>query len=275
MPFLTRRVLILVCCCALIGGVVVIAWQARAIAQRDTRIATLGRELQELRSKAVSTAALPPAASAPARSGPAIPQRAVPNVANVDQLIAAADSAQRALAASQTTVDQLNARIRALEAQQATAATSAEERATAADARWKQSLDNANLTLEGVRTDLRTAKDEIAQLQADNQALREARATADRQASDATRLMAEYRDISRRRDAYLTSILQRYRDVTRQYRSAAAVVSSRRNDAPGALIDEADLGRIQSALTSAQDDIRQIEALNAQAQLIERKLAGK
>lgn len=182
---------------------------------------------------------------------------------------------QRDLAAAHSTIDQLNVQIQSMKAEQEKALRAAELQAGAMDARWKESFDSANLTLEGVRTDLRAAKQQVTQLQAENDALREANASASSASGDTLRLMAQYQDLARRRETYLNTILQRFRDITRQYRAFAAVVSAHRNDQPGPVLDDPDFSRISGVLTSTQDDLRQVETLNGQAQQIEHRLAKK
>src|SRR5579884_416459 len=250
-------------------------WHKNAVQERQ--LAQDSAELQRLRSRAAAGPGSSPAqpASGVAPKVPAAEARRWPDGRVEDLAVRTAEleRTQHELAGARATIEQLTAEVQAMKADHEKALTAAEQQAGALDARWRESFDSVNLTLEGVRTDLRAAKQEVAQLQADNQALRDANSSASAVAGETLRLMAQFQDLSRRREAYLNTILQRFRDITRQYRSFAAVVSAHRNDQPGPVLDDPDFTRIQGALASTQDDLRQLELLNGQAQQIERKLA--
>jgi hypothetical protein len=77
----------------------------------------------------------------------------------------------------------------------------------------------------------------------------------------------------------LNSLLSRYKEVTEQYRAFASILENRRGPegTPGANISIAgpELSRIQNTLTLAEEDLRQLNALNAQALRIQKKLPIK
>ena len=60
---------------------------------------------------------------------------------------------------------------------------------------------------------------------------------------------------------------------TEQYRSMSGVLQAQRTDAPAA--GSADLARIQDSIAMAEEDLRQLNNLNAQALLIQKKMAAK
>jgi len=276
MPTVLKRALPFVLLAIAVGF---IAYQWRRISTEQRQIEADARELQALRAQLQTSArsSAAPRSAAPVEKGAGPEARKWPDSHVEDLALRTADleRTQRELAEARATIDQLNAQLQNMKADHEKALSAAEQQAGAMDARWKESLDNANLTLEGVRTDLRAAKQELVQLQAENQALREANNSTNGAAADTLRLMAQYQDLSRRREAYLNTMLQRFRDIARQYRSFAAVASAHRNDQPGPVLDDPDFSRIQGALASTQDDLRQLELLNGQAQQIERKLAKK
>jgi hypothetical protein len=154
-------------------------------------------------------------------------------------------------------------------------AAEADRRVAATEARWKETLETSELNLAGARADTKEARQKAAQLQAANDNLRAARDQATAKTAEAAHLLAQWQDLSRRRDNYLNSALQRYHDVTRSWRSMLAVLNARRNDQPAGVVDDAELGRIQDAIDSAEDDLRQVDALNTQAAQIQRKLVKR
>ena len=71
----------------------------------------------------------------------------------------------------------------------------------------------------------------------------------------------------------MSSILRRYKDLTEQYRSLSGALDGRRPDSVG--VNVPDLSRIQNSILMADEELRQIASLNAQALRVQRKIAGK
>ena len=136
---------------------------------------------------------------------------------------------------------------------------------TAESGRWQaatkdleERLAASSRLAEALQTQFRSASERLSQLQIDTAAAkRESARLAESSAKGSSQSKA-IDDLNRRRDGYLTSILRRYRDITDQYRTV-----TQRSDHPGDLA-AGELSRIQSAISLAEDDLRQIEGLNAQ-----------
>ncbi len=276
-----RRLMTAAVVVALLAAVGGIVYQTRIIARLGADRARLSRENRSLRDQLRQTgstapsATLPPAAAEPEQSGAV---RKWPSGNHADELAAARlDLArlQKELTDAHSAMEQANVRMAALQDEAARATAEHDKRLAAAEAQWKETLETANLNMESLRADLGEEKRETARLRTANENLKNAGAQSAAQAADATRLFSEWQEVSRRRDTYLSGVLQRYREVTRSYRSMVGILNGRRNDQPGQVVDDAELGRIQSAITSAEDDMRQIDSLNAQAALIQRKLAKR
>ncbi len=77
-----------------------------------------------------------------------------------------------------------------------------------------------------------------------------------------TKISDDFDDLNRRRDQYMTNVLRRYREVTDLYRTL-----SLRQEGP-----RDDLSRIQNAISLAEEDMRQLQSLNAQARRLQRDL---
>jgi hypothetical protein len=87
-------------------------------------------------------------------------------------------------------------------------------------------------------------------------------------------IIANLQDMDRRRDVYLTSILRRYRDITDEFRAMSSMMDTS-HDASSSACSGAALSRIQSAVTSAEDDLRQLNDLSARTQKLEKQLLKK
>ncbi|PYT26861.1 MAG: hypothetical protein DMG58_21550, partial [Acidobacteria bacterium] len=64
------------------------------------------------------------------------------------------------------------------------------------------------------------------------------------------------------------------REITEQYRAMSGVMASRR-DRDVAPVGTTEIARIQNAISQAEEDLKQIDALNAQASRLEKKLPAK
>jgi chromosome segregation ATPase len=158
------------------------------------------------------------------------------------------------------------------EREKALAAASERERQQRED--WQNQLDSLKQELDSVQAETQASRQRIAALEAENAKLKEDNSAGSARAAEVARLVASLQDLDRRRDAYLTSIMRRYRDITNQFRAMTGMVDTSRDPSSGAFTS-AELTRIQNAVTSADDDLRQLSELNNQARQIEKKLARK
>ena len=83
--------------------------------------------------------------------------------------------------------------------------------------------------------------------------------------------LRELDDVTSRRETFLSNLQRKYRDVNDQLRSLSARLD-RYRDTTSAPNFSTDLPRIQSLVQSAEEDLRQVQALNAQAQRLSKKL---
>jgi DNA repair exonuclease SbcCD ATPase subunit len=83
--------------------------------------------------------------------------------------------------------------------------------------------------------------------------------------------LRELDDVNSRRDTYLSNLQRKYRDVNDQLRSLSARLD-RYRDTSSAPSFSTDLPRLQSLVQSAEEDLRQVQALNAQAQRLSKRL---
>src|SRR5208283_5336224 len=111
-------------------------------------------------------------------------------------------------------------------------------------------------------------------LEADNAKLKTDTTAVNTRAADLAQITASLQDIDRRRDVYLTSILRRYRDLTGEFHAMSSMLDTSHDPSSGAC-SGAVLSRIQNAVGLAEDDLRQLNELNARAQKLEKQLAQK
>ena len=144
------------------------------------------------------------------------------------------------------------------------------QRLTATEADLKERLDGTNRIVQAMQSELKVRTDRATQLDIENRTLREENRKLTEKSSQATGLMRDIDDINRRRDALLNQIQRRYRDLTDQYRVMAA-----RSDRDGLGAGGGDLSRLQHAISLAEEDLRQLNALNAQAARAQQRARAK
>lgn len=98
-------------------------------------------------------------------------------------------------------------------------------------------------------------------------------ATAEALAAETQQTVSDLENIFRRREIYLNNILRRYREITEQYRARSGVQDGRGRAANP--LSSAEISRIQNSLDLAEDDLKQLTALSAQAQRLQKKLPVK
>ena len=172
--------------------------------------------------------------------------------------IAVIEGLRKSLDEAHAQNSELNARITALDAQIVSLQTE-RQRAAASESETLEKLSNARREIEATQKDALAKDARIAQLEVQTRKLRDESGVHAKQAAQLTQLAADLQDIFRRRETYISNILSRYKEVTEQYRVVA--------------LDHAtDVARIQQALSMAEEDLRQLNSLNARALLIQKKL---
>ena len=270
-----RKGYIILLAAAVAAIIVAVALTRRAVlsnaaAQEDR----LRAELRGLQAQLASKAETPKAA--PAEPAPREPHaHAAPPQAPAESA-AEAEAVARlraSLADANSAVARLDLRVQELETEVAKLRVD-NQRLTASEADLNENLSSANRAIEAQRRELNAKSDRLAQLEAATQRLRDEATARNRRASEFGQLSAQLQEINRRRENFLSSIVRRYKEVNEQYRSMTAVLDSRRQvDASPEPI--ADVGRIQNAISQAEDDLRQLNSLTAQAVVLEKKLAAK
>jgi DNA repair exonuclease SbcCD ATPase subunit len=256
----------------LVGALAGIVSLVRSGALQTAEIDRLARENEELRAQTEALRGLPaaespalepaaPAASRPPEARPAPPDQA----ALLERLKNDLAEANSALAQFEIRLEEQR-----LEAQRLSVDN---KRLSASETDLNDSLASANRLISALQNEMKSRNDRVIQLEVANRKLREQNLADAGKLSQLGQFSTELQELQRRRETLLSAILRRYRDVTDQYRALTAALENRSHE--GAALPGADLSRIQNAIALAEDDLRQLNTLNAQAVRLEKKLAAR
>lgn len=113
-----------------------------------------------------------------------------------------------------------------------------------------------------------------ARLAQQEAALKTLRAESEQHARSLQRvrkLTEDLEDLARRRENYMTNILARYREATDSLRTLGLQLE---NPGEGPAATRPDISRIQSAIASADEDMRQLRSLTTRSRQVQKELLG-
>jgi DNA repair exonuclease SbcCD ATPase subunit len=258
----------------LAAAAAVVIWQVRVSRQQAARLAQSALENAQLRQRVADLthatavpAAVPaqPAAASPGAPGTSKPAANPEDAIAIQLLKISLADANASVARLQLRADEAEAQVRDL--------TVDNKRLAASEADLKEDLSAVNNTVNALEKELKSNRDRVSQVEIAYQRLRDQSGTDAHKLTEIQQLDAELQSIHKRREVYLNGILRRYRQITEQYRSMAGMMQTQRTDAPAA--GSADLARIQDSIAMAEEDLRQLNNLNAQALLIQKKMAAQ
>ena len=174
----------------------------------------------------------------------------------IEETRAALEGARKELSAARNDV----------EAMKASAAQEREEREKLAAelADRSESLAAAKRVVTATEAEFKSKNERLVRLETSEKLVREAAGKAEISAVKALRSAQELEDLNHRRELLISSINRRYREVTDQYRTLSLRVQGRAEQLgldPGA----GELSRIQTSVQQAEDEMRQLNGLSAQA----------
>lgn len=258
-----------------VGAAATALWEIHANREQAARLAQLSAEIErsrktvaELHGAANAPAGAP--APAPAMEGSNAP-RASKSATNPEDAITlqrmrlSLAEANASIARLESRADDAEAQIRNLSLEN--------KRLAGSETDLKENLASANQTVDALQKELKSSRDRVTQVEIVYQKLRDQSGGDTQKITQLQQLATELQGIHQRREVYLNSILRRYKQITEQYRSMAGVLQTQRTDAPAT--GSGDLARIQDSIAMAEEDMRQLNNLNAQALLIQKKMAGK
>ncbi len=222
------------------------------------RVATLTHELAVVKQ---TPAPVPPPAEPPKQTIPA-PK---PVAEFTPRTVAAATfKLNEDLAAARLRISDLESKILSVDADRATLAQQRRQELVAAEETCRAKTSDTLHLLETAQTDLKSAQQRMALFESENENLRKAQAAALKIPAHPSVPDPQLDEISRRRDTYLKSLLRRYREIDNDYRIVLRDPAGPRTTDPAML-------RIQATLSQAEEDLRQIDSLNAKTLLVEKR----
>ncbi len=134
-----------------------------------------------------------------------------------------------------------------------------------AEANLREQLERSSRVIAAMRAELKSNQERLVKLEARNRTLREENQKLSRQIERTRKLLANLEQVQRRRENILANIARRYREVSDEYRALALRLDTadQREVEPSV-----DLGRIENALSLADEDFRALETLQARASRI-------
>jgi chromosome segregation ATPase len=207
---------------------------------------------------------------------PPVEQHSVPRGASTSsalETVRRLASTQQQLADTKATLQTAQLRVQQLEAAlEQTRADSASLKTAATEAREEaDSLRRENASIE---TELKSKAERADGADAAARRAQTDSAEAKQKVSLVASTLHDLDDLARRRDNYLTSLQRRYRDVNDQLRSLSARLD-RYRDSNSAPAISTDLPRLQAVIQASEEDLRQVQTLNAQALRLTQRLPQK
>lgn len=157
--------------------------------------------------------------------------------------------------------EELEGQVRQLE-ERIQSLTAETEKVASAEKRLREQVEAAGRQVASLEGELK-ARDE--RLQKAELSIRELRQRGEDNAGRSAKLAKvseDFEDLNRRRDSYMTNVLRRYREVTDLYRTMTLRPESAHTD----------VSQIQNAISLAEEDLRQLQSLNAQARRLQKDL---
>jgi chromosome segregation ATPase len=234
-------------------------------AERETlaaRVEQLSQDLEELRE----------AAGRPAVGGE--PRSAAESVLTEQERAKRLEQvrmlavAQEKLAQAANTIVALEQRVHELE-QAVAKITDENKRLTASEADLTGRLASAHRVIETMQEELKSNSARLVRLETQNRSLNERDREAQKKLSRSGELLRDLETVQRRQEALLSGILQRYREVNDHLRSSAL---RRSNTDEREAASGLDLSRIENIVSLADEDLRQLQSLNARAARIRNEL---
>lgn len=246
----------------------------REAADRTARIAQLEKENAALKAELEKRSSVTPKVAPTLKAGPVQAVQATvaesshhpDDAALIQQLRATIADLRKANAEIEERAGKLDGQVLSMMADQ--------KRLAEAEAFTSEKVAAAGRIVEEAQKELRARSERVAQLEKENRVLKDEAGSQSQRSSQLARTLAELEDIERRRENYVNSILRRYREVTEQYRVLGGTLDNRRSS-DGLVSTPVDLSRVNEAINMAEEDLKQLRSLSAQAARAQKKLAAR
>lgn len=275
-PTVRRRIMLVALAAVAAAAAISVALSLRRQAELAAKLAATENRLRELEQEAEQTATdnrllrerLAELGEAPPPA-PAVPRRA--DAASSLEQARLLVKLQQELSSTENALREAELRIRELEEKLARAQEDS-RRTLAALEEHKEKLAGQSRVLEAVQAELKSRNERLVQLEATNLTLHKQHRQAEEENARQRAALRELEEINRRRENAIVAIMRRYRELGDQFR-ALAVQPGGAGEAGGT--PGADFSRVQSTLAMVEEELRQLNSLNAQAARLQRQLERK
>lgn len=233
-----------------------------AQAQLTTRAAALEKENAALRAQLADRGIEPAVAPHPSRAS-----ETGARLEAIRELTAA----QAKLNAANSTIADLQNHIHDLETTRDN--LTLENRKLSADvAGVREDFDSTRRVVQAMEAELKAKNERVTQVESNLRRTRDEYEALQKKAGLSGETANSLLEVNRRREALVTGLQRRYRDLNDQLRALSVRMDTQR-DSP--VMAAPDISRIQTAIQSTEDDLRQLLTLNTQAQNLTSKLGKK
>lgn len=122
-------------------------------------------------------------------------------------------------------------------------------------------LQAARRATDALEAEAKLRSERLIRSETAEKTMRERLTRAEAAAGQVAQNVKEIEELNRRRDTYLTNLMRRFREVNDLYRNYVLNAQTRDNSNTG--LNAGDLSRINATIQSAEDDLRQLQSLNA------------
>jgi hypothetical protein len=254
----------LIALCALLGALLI--WRVAAgdpeKKSLEARVAILTQQLAAARQP---SAPMPPVSElSHVNKPPAAPAKPSPDPTQHFSSAPAIAQLNEDLATARSRISELESKVLGLEADRATLTQQRQQELTASEETCRARVADTQRSLETAQTDLKAAQQKAALFESENENLRKSQASAVKVAARTIPPESELDELSRHREGYLKSLIRHYREIDNDYRAFMRDAQASRASDPAML-------RIQATLSQAEEDLRQIDSLNAKTLLVEKR----
>jgi chromosome segregation ATPase len=145
-------------------------------------------------------------------------------------------------------------------------------RLSTSEAELKDALASSRRVVEVMEAELKTKTERIASQEADLRRAKDSNAADTRRTSQVASILSSFEELNRRRENTLTSLQRRFRDLTDSYRALALRLDTQRDSQTPIQNISGEVSRISAAVQSAEEELRQFSAMNAESQRLTRRL---
>lgn len=128
-----------------------------------------------------------------------------------------------------------------------------------------------NKQMASAQAEIQASRLRVKALEVLNEKLKNEKRAAPLAVQKSTGAFSKIQVLDQRREAYATSVMDRYRQISGQLQAMTGILQANRDANANAFSSEA-LYRIQNTLSLANNDLRELERVNAQIRVLEKQL---